>query len=145
LVADLDGDGRRKTMVACLAAAWRAQHHLPVEIYVDALSGSDGGTVWTWRKVLGPRRERMHQPAEGAYGPGLAPPLWWHADPGGPLLLVLPLALDRPRPAAEVRPDFRFALVLASWLSAILILSLGWGVVRLFLWAGMRWLGGRGD
>jgi hypothetical protein len=82
---DLDGDGRRELFVASLLVPWRPGFWQPLDLYVDALSGADGRSVWWWRQPLtGPT-------SGGLWGAGLGPLGWWPADKEGAPLLLVPL------------------------------------------------------
>jgi outer membrane protein assembly factor BamB len=79
---DIDGDGRRDLFVASFGQPHREDpgegsytHHC---LYVTALSGRDGRTLWWWRENL-----RLGE------ADGIEPLRWWQAGPDGrPELLV---------------------------------------------------------
>jgi serine/threonine protein kinase/outer membrane protein assembly factor BamB len=88
---DLDGDGWREVFVASLGAPWRPGHSWPVDLYVDALSGADGRSVWTWRRRVSAGRDRASGFSfftDPVQGPGLDALRWWPAGRGAPLLVV---------------------------------------------------------
>jgi hypothetical protein len=82
---DLDGDGRREVFVATLGIPHQYEgwpHHY---LFVDALSGKDGKTLWTtWMRQPGlSMQEVMWWPRE------VRPLAWWPTGGGGwPQLLV---------------------------------------------------------
>jgi outer membrane protein assembly factor BamB len=84
---DLDGDGCRELFVASVLAPWRPGISQSAELYVDALSGADGQSLWWWR-------QRLTEPgAVGVMGEGLGRLRWWPASKNGPGLLVVPMAV----------------------------------------------------
>jgi outer membrane protein assembly factor BamB len=81
---DLDGDGRRDIFVATLGMPDRRDAGQGHYLFVDALSGADGTTLWTTRlRQPGPIQQEERRPRE------VRPLAWWKGgDDGWPLLLV---------------------------------------------------------
>jgi tRNA A-37 threonylcarbamoyl transferase component Bud32 len=72
---DLDGDGSDEIVVASTCS--RIQPDGDTSIYVDALSGSDGHTLWWWRTAVHNWNDRASEL------------LWWPSGPDGwPQLVV---------------------------------------------------------
>ena len=74
---DLDGDGQREIFVAWSTPSRRGG----AEIFVSALSGLDGHTLWRWTKGIG---GWIGDPA-----PALS---WWHESENGWPQLIVPVA-----------------------------------------------------
>ena len=73
---DVDGDGVADVFASTL---WSPNF----DLYVDALSGRDGKTIWVGRQTLRRTNESAHY--------RLSPPLWWHAGRDGWPQLVVPV------------------------------------------------------
>ena len=84
---DVDGDGVRDVFAATL---WGTHF----DLYIDALSGSDGRTLWMGRQRLRPT----------AYGEEyrLAPPRWWQAGNDGWPQLVVPVSGEGSNPQFDL-------------------------------------------
>ena len=83
---DLDGDGCREIFVATLSGT---QHNL----FVDALSGKDGRTLWWSKQPLGGEEQYV------------GPLRWWHRGADGwPQLLVSVVSDSRVRPRGSPGP-----------------------------------------
>jgi hypothetical protein len=84
---DLDGDGVREVFAAVL---WGPAP----DVYVDALSGKDGHTLWHSRRPL---RTQGYEPGpwmDSSHGFWMTPLSWWRSgDDGWPQLLV-PVAME---------------------------------------------------
>ena len=85
---DLDGDGTRDVVVVSryegsTFGAWQAVRDDPERVFVDALSGKDGRSLWWWSEELAFSRVTW-----------IWAPLWWGRGPDGWPLLVLPLGGD---------------------------------------------------
>ena len=88
---DLDGDGTRDLVTISLFTAKNPATRLPTppealeRVYVDALSGKDGRTIWWWSGDVPPARfVRTWRPA------------WWGRGPDGWPLLAVPLGGAHP-------------------------------------------------
>ena len=78
---DLDGDNVREVITVSVFEAGN-----PPAIYVDALSGKDGGRLWWWKLDL---------PTAYTH---IRPPVWWGRGPDGWPLLALPLGGEAREP-----------------------------------------------
>jgi outer membrane protein assembly factor BamB len=84
---DVDGDGIRDVFAVSLWGKY-------FDLYVDALSGRDGSTLWTSRKRLRP----------SGYGDGyhLASPSWWQAGNDGWPQLAVPVYAEGANPLLDL-------------------------------------------
>jgi hypothetical protein len=93
---DLDGDGRREIFIATLGMPHEYQggpHHY---LFVDALSGRDGRTLWTTRlRQAGAVRQGEPRPRE------VRPPAWWATGADGWPQLLVPVRRAYPDGAGE--------------------------------------------
>jgi hypothetical protein len=85
---DLDGDGVREVFMASVAGRYSGRDR--AGIYVDALSGHDGHSLW-WRRRLAP-----------GWDEGVGPLAWWGHGPDGWPRLVVPCETRNRRPALAV-------------------------------------------
>jgi outer membrane protein assembly factor BamB/tRNA A-37 threonylcarbamoyl transferase component Bud32 len=77
---DIDGDGHRDVFVASLGSSG-SEGTEKLTLFVDALSGKDGHTLWLCSQPL--------QDSPSVDGWGISPLLWWQTgDDGWPQLLV---------------------------------------------------------
>jgi outer membrane protein assembly factor BamB len=78
-------DAQRPLIAVSTLVRWHPRVNMPRELYVDALSGRTGESLWWMRRPL--------RTNEGENDPSgkVARPSWWAADPKGPPLLVVPL------------------------------------------------------
>jgi serine/threonine protein kinase/outer membrane protein assembly factor BamB len=93
---DLDGDGRRELFVASVLHEPGLFKEESYFLYVDALGGADGRSLWWWRQRLGGARDSFSL----RENPGR--PLWWAVRTSGLPLLVVPCQGGQDRPTAYV-------------------------------------------
>jgi hypothetical protein len=90
---DIDGDGRRDVFAVSFGSERRTDRTSLENalLCVDALSGSDGRTLWTWHQRL--NANRLVPSVE------LGQPVWWGTGADGWPRLVVPYVGDRAAPS----------------------------------------------
>jgi outer membrane protein assembly factor BamB len=115
---DINGDGRRDLFVASFGQPRREDpgegnytHHY---LYVTALSGQDGQTLWWWREHL-----RLGE------ADGIEPLQWWQTGPDGRPELLVTYNSDRTQ-AQPKSPSATYALVAGTGRLAHILPEVAW-------------------
>jgi serine/threonine protein kinase len=110
---DLDSDGTHDLVAVSHFAGRRGYARSPLEespqhVYVDAISGTDGHSLWWWSADLdGLSRTPM-----------IGPPRWWGRGPDGWPLLIVPVGGKPPTVNDPVEPDWETEPPVVHFLAA---------------------------